>query len=160
VDLVVTSPLIRAIETATAIAGRHDLLPRVDRRLTESGQFPHWTGHRWESISTLYPGELESYLDNAADAGGTEQLGAIAQRYRSVAEEAVAARYTTLAIVGHQDPIQAARLSLTGRDLRGLRLDPPHHGEAIKLTRSDQGEWTEVSRWSPQVAAPEAQRIL
>jgi len=65
VDVVLTSPLDRSVETATAIARHHDIEPTVDIRLTESGQFPHWTGHRWELIPALFPGELERYLEDA-----------------------------------------------------------------------------------------------
>jgi broad specificity phosphatase PhoE len=152
VDLVLTSPLARAVETAHAIAGHHGLAPKIDARLTESGQFPHWTGNRWESIPTLFPGELESYLDNADSASGSELLSEVARRYTSVVDDATNDAHGAIVIVGHQDPVQAARLVLTGRDLSELRLDPPDHAERIELHRSAQGQWLEISRWAPNTA--------
>ncbi len=150
VDLIVTSPLSRAVETATAIARHHSIDPISDPRLTESGQFPHWNGHRWESIPTLFPGELESYLDDAHGAGGSELISDVAQRYMSVVGEALVDDHRSIVVVGHQDPLQAVRLRLTNRGLGELRHDPPHHGEVITLTRSPNGEWTEESRWGPE----------
>ena len=149
IDLVLTSPLARAVETAHAIACRHGLVPKIDARLTESGQFPHWTGNRWASIPSLFPGELESYLEDADSAGGSELLSEVARRYASVVQDATNDGHTAIVIVGHQDPIQAARLLLTGRDLDELRLDPPDHAERIELHRSAQGPWLEISRWAP-----------
>ena len=152
VGLVLTSPLTRAVETAQAIALPHGLTPEIDVRLTESGQFPHWTGNRWESIPTLFPGELESYLENAQSAGGSELLSEVARRYASVVDGATDDGHTRIVIVGHQDPVQAVRLFLTGRDLSELRLDPPGHGESIELHRSAEGQWMEVSSWAPDIA--------
>ena len=149
VELVLTSPLVGAVETANAVARPHGLVPRIDPRLTESGQFPHWTGNRWESIPTLFPGELDSYLENADSAPGEELLSDVAGRYMAVVDDAVDDGHVAIVIVGHQDPVQAARLSLIGRDLSELRLDPPHHGESIELRCSVDGRWTEASRWEP-----------
>lgn len=150
--LVLSSPLTRAVETATAIARRHRLQPVTDHRLTESGQFPHWTGHRWASIPETFPNELETYLNNAHGAGGSEQLEDVSGRYTSAIRDAMSV-HRSIAVVGHQDPVQAARLSLTGRPLSELRLDPPRHGEVLALVASQDGGWIEESRWCPEPAA-------
>ncbi len=150
-DIVVTSPIIRAVETATAVARPHGLTPQLDNRLTESGQFPHWLGLRWEELPGLFPDELESYLEDANHAGGTETLSQIAARYRSVIEDTTASGHRSIAIIGHQDTIQAARLDLTGRDLGELRIDPPHHGEVVTLSRPAGATWIEASRWAPAI---------
>ena len=152
-DLILSSPLDRAHETAAAIARHHSLNPLTDERLTESRQFSHWTGHRWDSIADLFPGELENYLEDASSTGSEEQLADVAKRYESVVREAVGNSHTGVVIVGHQDPIQATRLSFTGRPLGELRLDPPDHGEVIRLTVSNGGDWAERSRWSPETHA-------
>jgi len=152
IDGVITSPLARAIETATAVAKHHGLAPVVESRLTESGQLPHWTGNRWEELTSLYPGELEHYLVDASAVDTAESLASVADRYVVVAEEAVTPGGGTIAIVGHQDPVQAARLRLTGRALSDLRTDPPSHAEVITLMRTATRIWTEVSRWAPSVS--------
>jgi broad specificity phosphatase PhoE len=152
-DLIVSSPLDRARESSAAIARHHAVDSVIDDRLTESGQFPHWTGHRWEAIPDLFPQELAGYLADASRVETSERLSEVAARYRSVVEEAVARGHTGIVIVGHQDPVQAIRLSLTGRPLGELRLDPPVHGEVFTLSRSDGRDWIERSRWSPPASA-------
>lgn len=149
IEVVLTSPLDRAVETATAIARRHEIVPTVDVRLTESGQFPQWTGRRWESVSDLFPGELEAYLENGDAVGGAESLDQISWRIVAAIENSIAHGFQHVAVVGHQDPIQATRLALTDRDLAELRADPPGHGEVVTLHRVGDESWTETSRWSP-----------
>lgn len=148
-DRILCSPLERARETACAIATHHRLVPSVDARLTESGQFPHWAGHRWDSLPEHFPGELERYLEDASSVGTNEQLSDVVQRYLAVVHETVAKGATAIVVVGHQDPVQATRLALTGRPLGELRQDPPQHGEVITLTTTATGQWNEASRWSP-----------
>jgi len=155
-DLILSSPLSRAVETATAIARYNRLDPVIDIRLTESEQFPHWTGNKWDSIPHLFPNELEDYLEDAENAGGREQLDAVAQRYMAAALDAFARGYRHVAMVGHQDPVQATRLSLTGVPLSELRIDPPHHGEVIVLVGSAHAQWVEASRWHPDPLSVEA----
>lgn len=149
VDIVLTSPIQRAVETATAIARRHGLDPVVDKRLTESGQFPHWTGNRWEELAELFPGELDGYLSNAENAGGRESPSDVADRYAAVIAAAASDGHSVIVLVGHQDPIQACRLKLTGRELHELRTDPSDHGEVITLSGSNDVGWVETSRWKP-----------
>lgn len=151
-DIVVTSPLIRAVETAVAIADRHDLAPVVDSRLTESGQFPHWTGHRWDSIPRLFPREFNAYIENALQAGGDESPDQIADRLVEAIDEAIEQGHNNIVVVSHQDPIQATRIRLTGGDLAGLRVNPPSHAEVTTLTGTVGGTWTETSRWHPPTA--------
>lgn len=149
VDVVLTSPLDRSVETSTAIARHHDIEPTVDIRLTESGQFPHWTGHRWELIPALFPGELERYLEDAGAVRGAETIRQVSSRVIAAIEDSISQGFRHIAAVGHQDPAQATRLVLTGRDLAELRTDPPEHAEVIWLSRDEEGTWTEMSRWSP-----------
>lgn len=148
-DIVLTSPLARAIETAEAIARQHGLTPILDARLTESGQFPHWTGHLWSTIPTLFPGELETYLEDASAAPGVETLQQIAGRIVDTIDSVLVRGFSRVAVVGHQDVLQAARLVLVGRDLAELRADPPSHAEVIILVRDRSDRWAESSRWSP-----------
>ncbi|MEE8456920.1 MAG: histidine phosphatase family protein, partial [Acidimicrobiia bacterium] len=150
IDVVLTSPLDRAIETANAIAGRHDLEPTLDVGLTESGQFPHWAGHRWKSIPALFPGELEAYLEDPSAAGGVESPMQVATRVDAIIDHSILRGFKHIVIVGHQDPIQATRILLTNRDMGALRFEPPDHGEVITLSRMGADRWTEISRWSPR----------
>ncbi len=55
----------------------------------------------------------------------------------------------TAVLVSHQDPIQAVRLFLTGRDLAALQEDKPEHAAVITL-RHDGAGWVEVASWAPE----------
>ncbi|MDK1009609.1 MAG: histidine phosphatase family protein [Actinomycetota bacterium] len=149
IDAVVTSPLARAFETASVIALRHRIDPVPDSRLTESDQFDHWTGNRWDSIAVLFGDEFETYLADASAIDGGAALRRVSSRIIATIEEQIAVGRRGIVVVSHQDPIAATRLALTGGHFRSLRIQPPSHGEVICLTRDDDGRWTETSRWSP-----------
>jgi broad specificity phosphatase PhoE len=153
VDAVITSPLARAVQTAVAIARHHRLDPVVSPGLTETGQYPHWTGQRWDELQRLFPGQLERYLVDASALGdASETIEAIAQR---IIDVVVSVAVGDLVVVGHQDPLQAARLELTGRPLGHLLVDPPSHGSVVTLDCEDDGTWHERSYWQPRLTAPD-----
>jgi broad specificity phosphatase PhoE len=54
-----------------------------------------------------------------------------------------------LVVVSHQDPVQAARLTLTGRGFSSFGADKPGHAEVITLEPGT--PWREVSRWIPPI---------
>ncbi|MBW2470973.1 MAG: histidine phosphatase family protein, partial [Deltaproteobacteria bacterium] len=126
VDIVITSPLARAHQTATAIARRHGLVAETKPSLTETRQYPGWTGRRWEELDTAFPGQVERYLADASSLDDVhERLDEVADRVHTVIEATRAAGHDTIVVVGHQDPTQAARLAMTGRPLSALRVSPP-----------------------------------
>ena len=87
-DLLLASPLRRALETARAIGRRLGLEPVVDDRLTEWRLGVRWNGVVWEDLPAAFPGELEAYLDHPADLPfSPESLAAAAQRLVAVAAE-------------------------------------------------------------------------
>jgi broad specificity phosphatase PhoE len=53
----------------------------------------------------------------------------------------------TAVLVSHQDPVQAARLLLTGGDLAALHRGQPAHAAVITLTPGT--PWLEASYWAP-----------
>ena len=53
-------------------------------------------------------------------------------------------------LVSHQDPVQAARLLLTGGDLAALHRRKPGH--AAVLTLSPGAPWRETACWEPAAA--------
>jgi ribonuclease H / adenosylcobalamin/alpha-ribazole phosphatase len=151
-DLVISSPLARARQTATAVARRQGFRPTVDERLVETRQFPGWTGHRWDDIPSLFPGQLERYLTGTATVEEqTETLDSVARRVIDVIDEAVEKGATAIGIVSHQDPVQAARLTMTGKAMSDLFEDPPTHASVITLTLTGTTDWVESDRWDPPV---------
>ncbi len=149
IDVIATSPLDRAIETAAPIAVAHGLPLRIDHRLTEWGLLARWAGIVWEDLSTAFPGEVDAYLAHAADLPfSPEPLDAVVARVSSVVDDLGADHPGGIAaIVSHQDPLQAVRLALTGRPLSELPIDKPRHATVITLEPGD--GWIETGRWDP-----------
>lgn len=150
IEGVLTSPLARARQTATAIARRHDLEPIVRDDLIETRQYPDWTGHRWDELSARFPGQVERYLADASILDDVaETLDNVADRVAGVVIETGRGGLREFAIVGHQDPLQAARLRLTGRHLSDLLVDPPSHASVVTIVSDDMVNWKVASVWRP-----------
>lgn len=147
-----SSPLERALATATPIAAAHDLPIRVEPELVEWKMADGWAGIGWDDLPTERPGELEAYLEHPLDMPfASESLEVLARRMRT-ALTAIAARHDgDVVVVSHQDPVQAARLTLTGRDLVNQHVDKPRHGTVITLKPGT--PWTELTEWTPETTA-------
>jgi broad specificity phosphatase PhoE len=145
-----SSPLERALQTAAIIASRFGLPVLVDDALTEWRLSHRWAGTRWDELDRRFPGELDAYMHDPADLSfSPESLIELAGRVRG-AVETIASRHDAgdVVVVGHQDPIQAARLALTGRSLVGLQNDKPGHATVITLRPRD--GWREIASFTPE----------
>lgn len=144
-----SSPLQRALETAANLAAPHRLEVGTLPNLTEWKLLDRWAGHRWEQIPKLFPGEVEAYLQHPFNLDfASETLQELAQRVGNAVNEA--AKTVTsgeVAVVGHQDPIQAVRLAFTGQPLHQLFQDRPQHCSVITLRPAD--SWAEIRKWDP-----------
>lgn len=157
-----SSPLERALATAEPVARQSGLPTRTDPDLVEWRMADQWAGVGWEDLPTERPGELEAYLDQPLDMPfASESLTALGARMRTVLNRLAAGHDGDIVVVSHQDPVQAARLSLTGRDLADLHSDKPRHGTVITLRPGN--PWKELTVWSPEgssqfppVSAPSA----
>lgn len=149
-----SSPLTRAVETASIIGAVIGVAVDVDDRLTEWGLAERWAGVRWEDLRRVFPGELEAYLDHPDDLPfAPEPLAALARRVVSAVEEALAGSDGDVVVVSHQDPIQAARLALTGRPLSELWDDKPLHGAVVSIVGgTETGSWAPAEQ--PEVGTP------
>lgn len=149
IDVVLTSPLARARQTATAVARHHGLEPAIAGNLTETRQYPLWTGQRWDDLDQLFPGQVDRYLADASVLDDVEEtIAAVAARVARTIEGAIDSGADSIVVVGHQDPTQAARLLMTKRRLSELLLDPPKHASITTLVGSH-GSWTEQAVWVP-----------
>lgn len=144
-----SSPLQRARETAINLAAPHQLEVKVLSDLVEWKLLDRWAGLRWEHIPKQFPGEVEAYLQHPSDlVFASETLSQLAQRIAQAVEKVAATSPEgEVAVVGHQDPIQAGRLALTGQPLDRLFQDRPQHCSVITLQPGN--SWTEVKKWDP-----------
>lgn len=153
VTALVSSPLTRAIETAAVIGAALGLTVRVDERLTEWRLATRWAGVRWVDLPALFPGELDAYLQHPERLPfSPESIAEVADRVADLLQE-IAGRHPDeeVVTVSHQDPIQAARLRLTGRGLAGLHTDKPGHASAVTLEAG--APWRETGVWTPDAPA-------
>jgi probable phosphoglycerate mutase len=152
IDIVLSSPLARARHTASAISSRHDgITVTVDPRLTETRMYPGWTGMTWADVERCFPHQFQGYLADATRLEDvTESVVDVANRMTACVRDAIDDGYTTIVVVGHQDPSQALRLRLVGRPLSELRHDPPEHASATTITTRDGRGFAETSTWKPE----------
>jgi len=111
---VVTSPLVRARDTAAAITAYHRLEPEVDDRLVEL-DYGEWDGMR---LADVAPDDWDAWRRDPAFAPpGGESLLAVRVRVAQFIEEvAGAARDQLVVAVSHVSPIKAAVCLALGVD--------------------------------------------
>jgi len=152
--LVVSSPLERAVETALAIARALGTDVRTDPDLTEWRLGQRWAGIAWADLPDRFPGELEAYLAHPDDLEfSPESIAEVADRMAAAVGRLGADHPGAEAVVvSHQDPIQAARLRLTGLPLAALAAGKPAHAEIVTLDAAGD-RWIEA-RGRPEDPPP------
>jgi broad specificity phosphatase PhoE len=149
ITAVFSSPLTRAIQTALAIAAPHGIGVEIIDDLIEFGLSVRWRGRRWEELEDHFPGEVAAYLEHPWDLPfSPESLEEMADRMEAaIVNQRLAHPDGELVVVSHQDPVQAARLSLTGRSFFSFWSDKPSHAEVITLEPGH--PWRETATWAP-----------
>jgi ribonuclease H / adenosylcobalamin/alpha-ribazole phosphatase len=108
VTAVVSSPLRRAAQTASAVAATVGGAVVIDDDLAET-DFGDWEGHTWAEIQEHWPEALARWLaDPAAAPPGGESFTAVFARVAR-ARERLSAAYSsgTIIVVSHVTPIKA-----------------------------------------------------
>jgi len=147
---VYTSPLERAVQTATVIAGScgGEVEPRED--LGEAFLCAPWEGLSWREVRRERPADWARYLFRPLEIEGVpEDLRALAARMtgalRSMAEAHPSAQVVA---VSHGDPLKAVVLVLTGGDLRDLHRESIPTGGLVTLEYAG-GAARVLERWAP-----------
>lgn len=144
-----SSPLEHSLRTAEEIASRSGVPVRVDNGLREWAIAERWQGHSWTSLREAFPGEVEAYLEHPHRLEFVdESITDLADRVSEVARRLDAEHpHGDIVIVSHQDPVQSARLRLTGSDLVLLHEDKPGTGAVVTLRPG--ASWVEETIWEP-----------
>jgi len=148
---VYTSPLERAVQTATVIADAcgAEVAPRED--LTEAMLCAPWEGMLWRDVREGRAREWARYLFRPMEVCDVpEDLPALAQRMSS-ALRAIAASHPgeQVVVVSHGDPLKAGVLFLTGCELRELHRNPIPTGGLVSLESEGEGRTRILERWAP-----------
>ena len=146
---VLTSPLVRAKETADILARSHTITVEADPRLKEL-DYGAWEGHTREEIDAQFPGEYEKYDRDPAhhEVGGGESGTEVAARLWPVVDGLVewaekARGESTALVVGHSSTNRILLAMLLGVELNDYRR------------RFDQ-DWTNLTvlRWPSRADGP------
>ena len=107
VDLVLTSPLRRARETAEAVAQRTGAPLAVDDDLAET-DFGSWETMSFAEVMASWPDEMAAWMADATAAPpGGESFAAVAQRVDGALDRLLAAHQgQTVVVVSHVTPIK------------------------------------------------------
>jgi probable phosphoglycerate mutase len=144
-----SSPLERSLRTAEEIAARSGVPVRVEPDLREWAVTDRWKGHPWGSVSEIFPGELEAYLEHPESLRFVdESLADLAERMAEVARRLDEDHpHGDVVIVSHQDAIQAGRLRLIGSGLAALHEERPGPGAVVTLRPGS--TWKQETVWEP-----------
>jgi len=107
IDLVLTSPLRRAVRTAEAVAGAAGAPLAVDSELVET-DFGDWEGLTFGEVLARWPDEMAAWqADVAAAPPGGESFAAVAKRVDVALDRLLTERKgQTVVVVSHVTPIK------------------------------------------------------
>jgi len=107
IDIVLTSPLRRALRTAEAVADAASVPLAVDPDLVET-DFGEWEGLTFAEVLAGWPGELRAWqADASAAPPGGESFAAVAKRVDAALDRLLTERTgQTAVVVSHVTPIK------------------------------------------------------
>lgn len=154
--LILTSPLLRAVQTTRLVAAA---LPGVSvrrsRLLIESGLAQHWQGTPWTVLHERFPGDYQLWQDDPGAVEAGESMAAMALRMQAAMAEALRLSHGGPAVsISHRDPILALRLWIEGSAFERLHTTACNPA-SVTVIRSEQGRLTVAEYAEPyQVTAP------
>ena len=149
---VYTSPLERAVQTATVIAGACASEVELREDLGEAFLCAQWEGLSWRDVRHGRAADWARYLFRPLDIEGVpEDLRALAERMtRALQAMAEAHRSEQVVAVSHGDPLKAVVLAVTGGDLRHLHRDPIPTGGLVTIEFDGDACARVLERWAPR----------
>ncbi len=123
IDACYCSPLVRAVQTASVIAGPHGLVPIADERLIEA-DIGKWEGMDWQQIRYLHAAHYQEFMANPAEISypGGENFMQVALRATFAINEIIE-RHSgqTILIVSHHIVNRTYLASLMGIGVANAR---------------------------------------
>ncbi|MFW2513440.1 histidine phosphatase family protein [Demequina sp. SO4-13] len=139
---VVTSPLVRARDTADAIARALGTGVEVDARLRERA-YGAWEGITPEERESNWPEEVKAWRTyGSADVPGFEHHDIVRQRMVEAIEEWAERAQGPLLVVSHGSSARVGMQGLVGLPLDHRTLGNLGNAAWSRLTRRSRGDWT------------------
>ncbi|MGB0385054.1 MAG: histidine phosphatase family protein [Ardenticatenaceae bacterium] len=121
---VISSPLLRARQTASVIATQHNLPVTIDERLVEL-DYGSWDGLTWQEVGTLDLAGRQAWLQDGVSVAphGGETMADVAARVSTALQEwraTINPEAGAVVAVFHGAALAAALCTLLDTPLRGL----------------------------------------
>lgn len=123
IKAVYCSPMTRTIQTATILAGPHNLSPLQKEGLREINH-GHWEGMRRADVETQFPEEYAAWEEDPltfAPQGGEAGVNVIARALPVIRQIVLEHRGENVLVVSHKATLRLIISSLLGFDARGYR---------------------------------------
>jgi len=139
IDRILSSDLLRALETSRAIAGFHQVPITITSNLREI-DFGLWEGLTFDEIVLYYPIQSSEWLKDPFQVKipGGETADEVENRVMEEWDNIIlsADENDTIVIVAHGGPLRILFCYLTGLELSQQWEFNPGHGEAVILQRT------------------------
>jgi broad specificity phosphatase PhoE len=141
IECVYASPLVRAVETATAIADAHRLPVTIEPALVECN-VGQWEGLSWGTIAQRFPFEYASFVRDSSRNPylGGETFDDVLRRIQPAFERILrdhAGRHVV--VVAHAVVNRVFLAGLLGLEIRQARIIPQDNG-CVNLIRGTDGQ--------------------
>ncbi len=133
IDRIISSPLIRALDVARAVAARTGAPLHADDRLTDQ-DYGSWEGQPWSALPRTETIAWEADPVQTAPGGG-ESAAALVRRLRHAWTRLASSEDTTL-VITHATPIQCLLHIATGLKLTEALTRSIPFGAVIRLDGS------------------------
>ncbi len=140
-DALLSSPLLRALDTAREVGRAAGLEPVADARLTQRS-YGAWEGLTWDDVRARWPEQYEARMRGEdPDIEGWGRSDAVGARVAACLEEACRGR-RLVTVVSHGSALMLGALRLLGMPPLSTALGKLPHGHWNVLTRSSTGAWS------------------
>jgi broad specificity phosphatase PhoE len=146
VDAIYSSPLIRALETASIVSARTGIhvLEEADLREVDTGG---WSGLSRQEVQERFPEGFERWVSGGAGWEDGESYEEMAERtLRAVRRIAEAHPGGRVLVVSHGGPIRAIQAAASGMDIHEYRrLKPVEPNARLSAVAVENGRVTPIS---------------
>lgn len=148
IDLIYSSPLSRALDTAKIIRGDRDIKIVTDKRLSEI-KCGKWEGIQFDELKEMYPCEMDTWLNQPVihRMPGGETMAEVDARAREFLDE-ILGKYEgkTILIVTHVIVVLLLMIHFAGEKMEDIWSTPKQLNASINIVEIEEGEVRIITR--------------